>query len=649
MRIKFLLLLLAFLFLPSMAHSKVADLKPEDIHNKVNEFLYNHISQKRLTSDIMERAINNFVELLDPQKLYFTQEEVNLWLNPSKEQLDQTLKAFYKSDFALFESIYQKMILCIDRREGFEREIGQKKLLENVSAKELNLKEWNKDAKELKDFLHKMRSIQAKFSQKLDKDFKDKFFVLIEKRRKWREQEIIGSSKEEQGPILYTYILKAIASALDSQTDYFSPDEANMMMQQVQQRLLGVGVRLIDDLTGFKIVDIIEGGPAKNQGGLEVNDKIIAVDHEPVVGMDIYQAVQMIQGKENTLVTLTVMREEANSNEQAKTLDVTIKRGGIVIEESRLQAFVEPYADGVIGHLILHSFYQDPSSSSSEDLYNKICDLKNNYNLKGIILDLRNNTGGLLIQGVAISSFFVGKGIVATTKQYDGSIYHFRNEQPDLVWDGPLVVLMNKASASSAEIVAQSLQDYGRAIIVGDCCSFGKGTYQITSILPNISQVNPKGEHKITQGMYYTVSGKTPQLTGVISDVIVPGYLSETEYGEKFSKYPVPNNSIESGYDDKLADISPWQRSYYRKNYLNNLQTKMNTFTKHIPTLKANAEKRIFQNKDYQHFLKSLKEEDSSEEASLASNDLQLLETYNIMKDLIYFYEKEQEVPKAAS
>ena len=131
--------------------------------------------------------------------------------------------------------------------------------------------------------------------------------------------------------------------------------------------------------------------------------------------------------------------------------------------------------------------------------------------------------------------------------------------------------------------------------------------------------------------------------------MIVPGYLSETEYGEKFSKYPVPNNSIESGYDDKLADISPWQRGYYRKNYLNNLQTKMSTFTKHIPTLKSNAEKRISQNNDYQNFLKSLKEEDASEEASIASNDLQLLETYNIMKDLIYFYEKEQESLKTAS
>ena len=170
----------------------------------------------------MERTVSNFVELLDPQKLYFTEEEVSAWLNLSKEQLDQTLKSFYKSDFALFESIYKKMLQCIERRERFEKEIKQKELLDHVSAKELNLKEWNKNSEELKDFLYKMRSMQAKFSQKLDKDFKDKFFVLIEKRRKWREQEIIGSSDEQQKPILYTYILKAIASALDSQTDYFS-------------------------------------------------------------------------------------------------------------------------------------------------------------------------------------------------------------------------------------------------------------------------------------------------------------------------------------------------------------------------------------------------------------------------------------------
>lgn len=639
MRIKSLIIFL-IIFSQALIYPKAPDLKPDDVHAKVNEFLHNHISQKKLTPDLMKRAIKNFVELLDPLKLYFTLEEIEPWLNPAEEVLNDTLAAYHKRDFTVFETIYQSMLKCIERRDRIEEELSKMELLTKLSPKEVDNKQWCKNDQELKNNLLKIKSLQSNFSKKLEPDFQEKFFILIEKRRKWREQEIKGAHKNDQEPILYAYILKSIASALDSQTDYFPPDEAKNILMQVQQRLLGIGVKLIDDLTGFKIIELIEGGPAKTQGGLEVNDKIIAVDHEPVVGMDIHQAVQLIQGKENTPVTLTILRESEDLEVKPTSLDVTLKRGGIVIDDTRLQSFIEPYGDGIIAHLILHGFYQDPNSSSSEDLYNKIAELKEEHNLKGIILDLRNNTGGLLLQGVAISSFFIGKGIVASTKQYDGTIFHFRNEQPATLWDGPLIVLMNKASASAAEIVAQCLQDYGRAIIVGDNASFGKGTYQITSILPNVSSVNPKGEHKITQGMYYTVSGKTPQLTGVISDIVVPGYLSEVDYGEKFSKYPVANSSIEANYDDKLLDILPWQRFYYKKNYLCNLQTKILTFSKHLPLLKKNSEKRLDQNPDYKHFLKSLKEEqEEQEERTFAQNDLQLLETFNIMKDLIYLYE----------
>ncbi|MCH9631836.1 MAG: hypothetical protein S4CHLAM6_01540 [Chlamydiae bacterium] len=642
MRIKFLILWLILVIFPVFAHGKVADLKPCDVHSKINEFLYNHIYHKRLSKDIMRRAIGNCIDHLDPMKSYFTREELSAWLDPTDELLELTLNAFYKSDFSTFEEIYRKMLSSIERRSLFEDEIDKMKPLSKITIKDINDKEWCSTPQDLKEKLYKIRSIQSKYAKKLDPDFQNKFFVVLKKRRAWREQEIAGVKKEEQDPIIYTYILKSIAAALDSQTDYFPPDEAKMMMQQVQQRMLGVGVRLIDDITGFKVVDLVEGGPAIKQGELQVDDKIVAVDNEPVVGMDIQQAVHLIQGKENTPVKLTILRELKDENEKAETLDITITRGNIVVEESRLESFLEPFADGVIAHIILHGFYQDPNSSSAEDLFNKISDIKENNNLKGIILDLRNNSGGLLVQGVAISSFFIGKGIVASTKQYDGTLLHFRNEQSNIIWDGPLVVLMNKASASSAEIVAQSLQDYGRALIVGDTQSFGKGSYQVTSILPNHSTVDPKGEYKITQGMYYTVSGKTPQLVGVPSDIVVPGYLAEIEYGERFSKYPVPNNSIEENYNDKLSDVLPWNRSHYKKNYLNNLQTKMLTFSKNLQTLKENSIKRVKENRDYQYFLKGLKDESESEEAHFAQNDLQFLETLNIIKDMIYLYDLEQ-------
>ena len=641
MRIKFLTLWLLSLFLPFFAYASVADLTPSDVHYKVNEFLHNHISQKKLSTKIMKRTLENFIDELDPMKSYFTKEEVSKWHSLSEKDLEAILSSFYKNNFSVFEEIYHEMLKSIERRAQFEDEIDQNKLLEEISSDDIDEKNWSANSQELKERLFNIRSLQSKYAQKLDQDFQNKFFVLVKKRRAWREKEIIGNKKEEQAPIIYTYILKSIASALDSQTNYFPPDEAKMMMQQVQQRMRGVGVRLVDDLTGFKILEIVEGGPAMKQGGLLVNDKIIAVNGEPVVGMDIQQAVHLIQGKENTAVSLTILREPKDAEGKSETLDVSITRGDIVIEESRLETFLDPFADGVVAHIILHGFYQDPNSSSAEDLFNKISEIKENNHLKGIILDLRNNGGGLLVQGVAISSFFIGKGIVASTKQYDGSVLHFRNEQSNIIWDGPLIVLMNKASASSAEIVAQCLQDYGRAVIVGDTQSFGKGTYQITSILPSHSTVDPKGEYKITQGMYYTVSGKTPQLVGVASDIVVPGYLSESEYGEKFSKYPVPNSSIEANYEDKLHDVLPWNRSYYKKNYLNNLQPKLQIYSKHLESLRKNSEMRLKENPDYQHFLKGLKE-GSDQEIHFARNDLQYIETLNIMKDMIYLYEKDQ-------
>ncbi len=643
MRIKFLTLWILLTLYPVSAFCKVPDLVPNDVHSKVNEFLYNHIYQKRLSADIMDRTISNFIEQLDPLKAYFTTEDLEPWLNPSNDFLDKTLSSFYKNDFSVFEEIYQKMLIAIERRAKFEDEIDQKELLSEVSLKEIDDKNWSQGPEDLKERLLKIRSLQSKYAEKLDKDFQDKFFILLKKRRTWREEEVSGSKKEEQNPIIYSYILKSIASALDSQTDYFPPDEAKLMLQQVQQRMLGVGVKLIDDITGFKIVELVEGGPAIKQGELEVDDKIVAVNGEPVVGMDIHQAVHLIQGKESTPVVLTVLREAKGKDPKAQTLDISVTRGHIVIEESRLEAFLEPFADGVIAHVILHGFYQDPNTSSAEDLYNKIVDLKENNNLKGIILDLRNNSGGFLIQGVAISSFFIGKGIVASTKQYDGTLMHYRNEQSNIIWDGPLIILMNKASASCAEIVAQCLQDYGRAVVVGDTQSFGKGTYQIPSILPTNTTVDPKGEYKITQGMYYTVSGKTPQIVGVASDIVVPSFLAEAEYGEKFSKYPVPNNSIDSNYDDKLHDILPWNRSHYKKNYLSNLQTKMQTYSKHLTKLRENSTSRLKSNKDYQYFLDGLKEENEEEELHFTQNDLQLQETLNIIKDMIYLYQLDQQ------
>jgi carboxyl-terminal processing protease len=272
-----------------------------------------------------------------------------------------------------------------------------------------------------------------------------------------------------------------------------------------------------------------------------------------------------------------------------------------------------------------------------------ITKIKEEHNLKGLVLDLRYNVGGMLSQAVHVTGLFITKGVVVSIKDETGMVQHLRDLDGKMIWDGPLIVLINRASASASEIVAQTLQDYGRALVVGDDHSFGKGSFQ-TFTLNTTSKneaVNLQGEYKVTRGRYYTVSGNTPQLKGVISDIVVPGPLSETEIGEKFSKNPLESDSIPASFDDNLDDIPYLQRDKIKALYKFDLQQPLNTNEKYLPIMKKNSALRIENNKDYQHLLKEMQKKEDAEieeenNEQLGHGDLQLNETNNIMKDLLF-------------
>ena len=204
---------------------------------------------------------------------------------------------------------------------------------------------------------------------------------------------------------------------------------------------------------------------------------------------------------------------------------------------------------------------------------------------------------------------------------------------------------MNRASAYAAEIVAQTLQDYGRAIVIGDDHTFGKGSFQTFTLDPiNNPKVNPQGEYKVTRGRYYTVSGKSPQLTGVLSDIPVPGLLSELDIGEKFAKFPLANDEIDPHFDDDLSDISPFHRIQLGPMYKYNLQTKLSTYIPYLEVLRKNSKLRIETNKNYQNFLVELKKKnfDSEPIDLFGQSDLQMVEALNVMKDLIFLMSVEE-------
>ncbi|MBM3184220.1 MAG: carboxy terminal-processing peptidase, partial [Chlamydiae bacterium] len=336
--------------------------------------------------------------------------------------------------------------------------------------------------------------------------------------------------------------------------------------------------------------------------------------------------------------TLTLLRE-------GEKHEIELVRGEVVLEESRLETHLEPFGDGAIATLRLFSFYQDQKFSSAQDMRHALEQIKKDHHLKGVILDLRGNAGGLLTQAVSVTGLFISKGIVVSIKDNTGKTQHLREIEGNPVWNGPLLVLVNKASASAAEIVAQTLQDYGCAFVVGDAQTFGKGSFQTFTLDPIVNpKINPKGEYKVTRGRYYTVSGKSPQLKGVLSDIVIPGILSKIDIGESFSKFPLENDEIEPHFDDNLSDLSAFHRIQLGASYRAHLQPKLTTYVPYIDLLKKNSQFRIVNNKTYQEFLQEIEKKnfDAPQVEAFNRSDLQYLEALNVMKDLIFCFSSEE-------
>ncbi len=643
--LKRLLFFVLFALTPLLWGAKPPSLSPHDTRVKIEEILKAHVSHQELNAELVGRALVNYLEELDPAKTYFTEPEILKWSSPSEELLVSALAGYKKEDFSVFEEIHNKLIGAIERRAVLEKEVEKIPSPKGVQPSEFKDLAWAKTEEELLERLVRIKAVQVETADKLDQETRDQFLQRMTKRRLNRESELVPSSKGDRLKLILSYVLKATSSALDSQTAYFTPAEANQFMIQVQQRLFGIGAQLRDDLSGFTIMRLLDEGPASKGNKLKVGDRIIAVDKEPVVGLDITEAVELIRGQQGSPVHLTVLRTtgEGEKKDEEK-LEIEIVRGEVVLKETRLETHFEPYGDGVIGVLHLFSFYQDSNSSSSGDLAKAIETLKKEHNLKGIILDLRNNAGGLLPQAVTVTGLFINKGVVVSVKDNTGFIQRLRNIETKIAWDGPLLVLTNKTSASAAEIVAQTLQDYGRALLVGDPFTYGKGTFQTFTLeAANYGKVNPKGEFKVTRGRYYTVSGKSPQLTGVETDIVVPGAYSQLDIGEKFAKFPLGNDQIPASFEDDLSDIPPSHRSQIARLYKFNLQQIMATYQPFLSTLRLNSHARMESNKNYQNFLKEIGKKDaplSDPSEIFGQSDLQLDETVNVMKDLIFLMHK---------
>ena len=365
----------------------------------------------------------------------------------------------------------------------------------------------------------------------------------------------------------YAEYINTITGVFDPHTDFYPPKEKKMFDQSMSGQLEGIGAKLQQKDDYIKISELIIGGPAYKQGELKAGDVIIKVaqaNKEPIdiVGMDMDDAIELIKGKKGTIVNLTVKKIDGT----IKVISIT--RDIIALDETFAHSAIMQNEKNKVGYINLPSFYSDFTRSGAlshhcaEDIRTEVMKLKAE-GVNGIILDLRDNGGGSLQEVVEMGGLFIKQGPIVQVRKRGGEIEQLKDKDPQQIYDGPLIIMVNRNSASASEIMAAAMQDYKRAVIMGTQ-SFGKGTVQSfldldNYLLQQFDSLKPLGSLKVTIQKFYRVNGGATQLHGVVPDISLPDPYFYIETGEKELDNPMPWDEIAK------ADYSSFDNIKYDK------------------------------------------------------------------------------------
>ena len=634
--------IILILILPFFIFSKPISVK--NINIILENIFEQHIQYKELDEVLIKRALKSYINQADPLKIYFTEDEIESYMNLSDITARKILNQIKKNDYTVFYNLNKLVQSSIERFRD-NRFLIMKEILEKNNINQISLKH-SAFAKNQNLLFQRQKAHVNAFYQsqkkrsKIDTEEKEKkIFALLHKKLKRNEDKFLIDNeeftKEKRDDLLATYILKAISKSLDAHTNYFSEDEAYEMRLDIENEFEGVGLVLTETIDGVVVADLINNSPAKNSNLIKEGDIITEINGESTLGLGFDKVMKMMKGNNNNEVMLGLKRYD---NEDSSFWTVKLEKKPISMDDQKLIASYELYTDGIIGKIELKSFYENSNGVSAEkDIKNAINDFRKKGKLKGLILDLRDNSGGFLSQAIRVAGIFMKNGVIVISKNSNNEMRYLRSIAPKAFYNGPLIVLTSKISASASEIVAAALQDYGVALIVGDKTTFGKGSIQYQTV------TDKKAEYfyKVTIGKYYTVSGKTTQIEGVQADIDMPSNYFPYTVGERYLEYPLKADQINDAYNDNLSDLDSNIRGWFKQNYLPNLQKKV-TFWQNLKSkLIENSQTRLSNNKEFQNFLKhqvKIKARLDGEDIELENKtfeDLQMQESVNILKDMI--------------
>jgi carboxyl-terminal processing protease len=543
---------------------------PDDrlVAQMVCDILQNgHVSRPTIGDEISKRLFQHFLKDLDPGKLYFLKSDVDEFRTHETELDDMLLKGdvsfAYKVYARLVERVGQRLKL-VDELVDANHDFTVKEYLDtdtahmSYAANEQELRErWRQRIKF--DLLRERLGAKPLPPAEAKQKVRDRYRGFARRMKQLDNYDLLE------------WYLTALGASLDPHGAYMSPNTLADFDISMRLRLEGIGALLRDDNGQITVVEIVPGGAAAKDGRLKPNDKIIAVasgdgKFVDVVDMKLRDAVKLIRGPKGTRVELKVVPagklEPVSYALTRQQIEITAQAARYEILEQGQKADGKAYRIGVID---LPSFYAATPGketgeikSASKDVRRILNELKTK-GVDGVILDMRSNPGGFLSEGVALAGLFIDQGPVVQVKGLDSGVKRLNDPEKGVVYDGPLMVLVNRSSASASEIVAATLQDYGRALIVGDSATHGKGTVQaVIDLGEQLPRPRPGklGALRLTMQMFYRVNGDSTQNRGVASDVVLPSLTEYLSTPEKDLDYALAFDQVRPA-DHQAAGMLP--------------------------------------------------------------------------------------------
>jgi carboxyl-terminal processing protease len=506
-----------------------------------------------------ERVLKNYLQMLDYMHLYFTQDDVNEFMSRFGPSLSSQIPS---GDLNAPREIFTRFRQRVEERVSKNKSLAEAPHdFKSSKTVEIDRKKapWPASTDEA-DRLWSDRIEAELLQESLNEHPLNPPAKVVTKRYNQFLKNVNEQTDEE---VIKTFLV-ALAQSYDPHSEYMSPSDMENFNIQMRLSLVGIGAVLRTDDGYAKIVEVVPGGPADKDGRLKPNDRIAAVaqgkgPYEDVVDMKLDKVVEKIRGAKGSQVRIQVI--PANSTDPSKRNVIEITREEVKLKESEAKGEVIDYKEpnGKIekfGWLTVPSFYAEmdrhgevDAKSTTKDV-RKILGRMKKEGIEGLVIDLRRDGGGSLEEAINLTGLFVGAGPVVQAKDATGRVSVARDDEKEPFYTGPVIVLVNRLSASASEIFAAALQDYGRAVIVGDERSFGKGTVQtlldVGKFMPLFHDHGAKaGSLKLTIQKFYRVSGGSTQHRGVLSDIVLPSTTDTPEIGESSLPNPLAYDEVD--------------------------------------------------------------------------------------------------------